>query len=218
MIQILVAEDDTLFAQTLEDFLTEEGFSVDLCHSGTEAEERCYEKHYDLMLLDINMPGMNGLELLKTLRSQQNTTPAIYLTSYNEKGKLMEGFSAGADDYLKKPIDLDELLMRIQALLKRTRKTDTTVAIGNCRYDRSEKVLITEDRRIPMTKKLAALLDILTENPNTVVTKEQIKARVWEWDEAPSDGALRVYVNDLKKMIGKAHIENIKGVGYRFVL
>jgi DNA-binding response OmpR family regulator len=218
MIDILIAEDDTLFAQTLEDFLTEEGFSVDLCHSGTEAEERCYEKHYDLLLLDINMPGLNGLDLLKTLRNRQNSTPAIYLTSYKEKGKLMEGFSAGADDYLRKPIDLDELLMRIHALLKRTHKAETTVTIGNCQYDREEKVLITEDGRIPLTKKLAALLDIFTENPNRIVTKEQIKARVWEWDEAPSDGALRVYVNDLKKLIGKTHIENIKGVGYRFVL
>ncbi len=218
MIKIFIAEDDTLFAQTLEDFLTEEGFTVTLCHNGTEAETLCYEQHFDLLLLDINMPGLSGLELLKTLRNGKNNTPAIYITSYKEKETLLKGFETGADDYLRKPVDLDELLMRIYALLKRTGKRLSTVTIGDFHYNRTDQTLYRHETQIPLSKKLTSLLDILTEKPNSIVPREQIKARVWEWDENPSDGALRVYINELKKILGKERIENIKGVGYRLAI
>jgi len=218
MIKILIAEDDTLFAQTLEDFLSEEGFSVTLSHDGVEAETLCYENHYDLLLLDINMPGLTGLQLLEALRSQENKTPVIYLTSYKDKETLLKGFSLGADDYMKKPVDLDELLMRIYALLKRSNKTLHSIRIGAFTYDKEKKILSSDNGDVVLTKKLAALLDIFTENPNNIVSKEEIKKRLWEWDENPSDGALRVYVNELKKLLGKEHIENIKGIGYRLAL
>jgi len=158
MIKILIAEDDILFAQTLEDFLTEEGFEIDLSHNGADAENLCYENHYDLLLLDINMPQLSGLQLLESLRKGKNKTPAIYLTSYKDKETLLKGFETGADDYLKKPVDLDELLMRIYALLKRSNKTLSTVKIGDFEYDKEKKIL------------------------------------------------------------GKEHIENIKGIGYRLAL
>jgi len=218
MIKILVAEDDLLFAQTLEDFLTEEGFSVDLCHNGTDAETYCYENRYDLLLLDINMPGLTGLELLDSLRKGENQTPAVYLTSYKDKETLMRGFETGADDYLKKPVDLDELRMRIHALLKRSGNRLSRIQIGKLSYDRTEQILLDGEQPLALSQKLTALLDILTEKPNSIVTKEQIKARLWGWDENASDGALRVYVNELKKILGKEYIENIKGRGYRLAL
>ncbi len=218
MINILIAEDDLLFAQTLEDFLTQEGFRVELCHSGTQAQEYCYEHNYDLLILDINMPGLNGLELLKYLRDEGNTTPAIYLTSYKDKNRLLEGFEIGADDYLRKPVDLDELLMRITAILKRSHKTLNTVQIGKLSYDREKKILLNDKQNIVLSKKLSALLDILTENPNQIVPKEQIKSRLWAWNENASDGSLRVYINELKKILGSEHISNIKGIGYKLVI
>ena len=216
MIHILIAEDDKLFAQTLEDLLLEEGFAVTLCHDGAEAEALCYENSYDLLLLDINMPGLSGIELLRSVRNQSDTTPAIYLTSYKEKEMLCKGFDAGADDYLKKPVDPDELILRIRALLKRSNKSLATVKLGDIEYDKTKKVLITDNKTISLSPKVAQLLDLFIENPNRVVSREQIKKRLWEWDENPSDGALRVYVNELKKLIGKTRIENIKGIGYRF--
>jgi DNA-binding response OmpR family regulator len=218
MIKLLIVEDDMLFAQTLEDFLSEEGFHVTLCHNGTEAETYCYENRYDLLLLDINMPGLSGLELLDTLRKSENKTPAIYLTSYKDKETLLKGFETGADDYLKKPVDLDELLMRIYALLKRTNKRLSLVKIGKFSYDRSQQILFEEEKHFPLSKKLTSLLDILTQEPNSVVSKEKIKEHLWGWDENPSDGALRVYINELKKILGKEHIENIKGIGYRLAI
>ncbi len=218
MINILIAEDDLLFAQTLEDFLTQEGFRVDLCHSGTKAHDYCYEHNYDLLILDINMPGLNGLELLKNLRKEGNTTPAIYLTSYKDKSRLLKGFEIGADDYLKKPVDLDELLMRISAILKRSHKTLNTISIGKLSYDRDKKILLDGENSIVLSKKLSSLLDILTENPNQVVPKDQIKTRLWAWNESASDGSLRVYINELKKILGHEHILNVKGIGYRLVI
>ncbi len=215
MIKILIAEDDMLFAQTLEDFLTEEGFSVDLCHSGTEAEELCYERSYHLLLLDINMPGLNGLELLRNLRAQENDTPAIYLTSYQDKETLMAGYNRGADDFLKKPVDLDELRMRIQALVRRSYNLGERIPIGALTYDMRRKRLLDGENEIALTKKLSTLLEILIQKRGEVVTKEEIKSSLWEWDENPSDGALRVYINELKKLLGKEWIENIKGIGYR---
>ena len=215
MIKILIAEDDRLFAQTLEDFLSEEGFSVDLCHSGTEAEERCYERNYHLLLLDINMPGLNGLQLLKNLRENADTTPAIYLTSYQDKETLLEGYTRGADDFLKKPVDLDELLVRINALIRRSYKTDDIITIGAFSYDMRQKILIKGQQQISLSKKLHTLLEILAHKRGEVISKEEIKSSLWEWDENPSDGALRVYINELKKLLGKECIENIKGIGYR---
>ncbi len=215
MIKILIAEDDTLFAQTLEDFLTEEGFMVDLCYNGSEAEERCYERHYHLLLLDINMPGLNGLELLKSLRESADTTPAIYLTSYQDKETLLEGYSRGADDFLKKPVDLDELLMRINALIRRSYNLEERVTIGDFTYDMRQKYLFRGEQRIPLSKKLHTLLEILLAKKGEIVSREEIKSTLWEWDESPSDGSLRVYINELKKVLGKERIENIKGIGYR---
>lgn len=218
MIKILIAEDDTLFAQTLEDFLSEEGFAVTLCHDGATAHDLCYEEAFDLLLLDINMPQLNGLELLQRVREARDTTPAIYLTSYRDKATMRDGFETGADDFLKKPVDLEELLMRIYALLRRTHKLDDCMQIGAFCYDKQQKVLRHGAEEITLTRKVAALLDLLTENPNRIVPTETIKSRLWGWDENPSDGALRVYINELKKVLGKAHIENIKGVGYRLAL
>ncbi len=215
MIRILIAEDDELFAQTLEDFLTDEGFIVEIAHNGATAEELCYEKNYDLLLLDINMNDLTGLQLLKNLRDNNNITPAIYLTSYKDKDTLLKGFETGADDYLKKPVDLDELLMRINALLKRSNKVLHSIDIAEFVYDKKQKVLIKEQQIFQLAKKQALLLEILIENRNKTVSKDHIKSRLWEWDETPSDGALRVYINDLKKILGKDLIENIKGIGYR---
>ena len=122
MFNILVLEDDELFASTLEDFLSEEGFAVDLAFNGEQCLDLNYEKKYDLYIFDINVPKINGLDLLKQLRNAGDLTPSIFLTSYKDKDTLHQGFLNGCDDYLKKPVDLDELILRIKALLKRNKK------------------------------------------------------------------------------------------------
>jgi DNA-binding response OmpR family regulator len=215
---ILILEDDTLFAESLEDFLSEAGFMVTLCADGELALEKSYENSYDLLLLDVNVPKINGFEVLQDIRSQNNDTPAIFLTSFKDKESVLKGFDKGADDYLKKPVDLDELLSRIKALLKRSNRLTKTIQIGKYIYHTKEKKLTSKDEELILSKKLYALLDILIEHKNQLVTKELILNRLWEWDKAPSEGSLRVYINELKKIIGKDMIVNQKGIGYKLEL
>ncbi len=214
MIKILILEDDILFAQTLEDFLSEEGFDITLAHDGERASELCYEQHFDLLLLDVNVPKKNGFELLKSIRKNRQDTPTIFITSFNNKESLKEGFLSGADDYLTKPIDLDELLMRIIALLKRANIYQKTIEIGDALYTPQKHQLSINNQDIILSNKVALLLELLISNQNSIVTKEQIYDKLWKWDEEPSSASLRVYINELKKLLGKDKILNHKGIGY----
>jgi DNA-binding response OmpR family regulator len=215
---ILILEDDTLFAESLEDFLSEANFDVTLCSDGEMALDKSYENNYDLLLLDVNVPKLNGFEVLQSIRKQNDETPAIFLTSFKDKESVLKGFDKGADDYLKKPVDLDELLSRIKALLKRTNHTHESVKIGECIYHPKEKKLTCKDSELSLSKKLSELLELLLEQKNQLVTKEYICQRLWEWDKQPSEGSLRVYINELKKLIGKEMITNQKGIGYKLEL
>ncbi len=215
---ILLLEDDLLFSESLEDFLNEAGFDVDICNDGECALEKSYENNYDLLLLDVNVPKLNGFEVLQNIREQNDNTPAIFLTSFKDKESVLKGFDKGADDYLKKPVDLDELHSRIIALLKRTNCMIGAIKIGKYLYNPKQKKLIFQDEELTLSKKLSDLLDILIEHKNQLVTKEQISERLWEWDKQPSEGSLRVYINELKKIIGKEMIQNQKGIGYKLEL
>ena len=216
--KILLLEDDILFAQSLEDFLQECGFIVDICIDGESALEKSYENSYDCMLLDVNVPKLNGFEVLQSIREQNNNTPAIFLTSFKDKESVLKGFDKGADDYIKKPVDLDELLSRINALLKRTHNFANVIQVGKYLYNPIQKTLTCGKEELTLTKKLSYLLDILIEHKNSLVTKEMISKKLWEWDEEPSEGSLRVYINELKKIIGKEMIKNQKGFGYKLEL
>jgi len=209
--KILILEDDKLFGETLVDFLEDEGFKIYWVRDGLEAEEICYENYFDLMLFDINVPNISGLSLLKNIRSSDDNTPVIFLTSFKDKDTMIKGFNIGCDDFLKKPIDLDELLYRIKAILLRTAPKKQTYQLFNFTYDYTNKTL---DEKV-LTQKQYKLLELLIENRDNITTKKMIYNRVWEWDETPSDGSLRVYINELKKILGSNTIKNYKGIGYK---
>lgn len=216
MFTILLLEDDELFAQTLEDFLEEEGYLVDIACDGEVALELNYKKNYDLYLLDINVPKLNGLELLKELRASGDNTPTIYLTSYKDKETLKEGFLSGADDFLKKPLDMDELLLRMKSLLKRSGKSIENIVISNTLvYKPSIKRVFDNGIDLNLPIKILNLLELCLENKDEIITKEMIVSKLWAVGEDYSEGSIRVYINNLKKIIGKDSIVNIKGVGYK---
>jgi len=212
-IKILLLEDDRLFATTLEDFLSCEGFCVEIAFDGEEFIDKSYESSYDLFLLDINTPKIDGLKALKQIR-KNSTTPAIFITSYKDKKYLQDGFRVGCDDYLKKPIDLDELYMRILAILKRSKILDEQIYIGEILYNRNRSSLLIDNKEYILSDKKALLLDLLLENRSKVVTKEMIYNKLWSWQEEPSFSALRVYISSLKQLLGSGKIKNIKGIGY----
>jgi len=213
--KILLLEDDRLFGETLVDFLEGEGYSVTHFLSSRPAIEEIFDHDgYDLYLLDVNVPDLNGFELLRQLRESGDRTPAIYITSARDKEALAEGFHSGADDYMKKPIDLDELLLRIEAQLRRHRKP-TMVAVGEYTFDMEKLVLYKGTEPQTMPRKLAELLGLLLRNRGEVVSTEEILREIYG-DENPGTGVLRVYINKLKQILGKETIKNIRGVGYCF--
>ncbi|MDD5052489.1 MAG: response regulator transcription factor [Sulfuricurvum sp.] len=213
---ILLLEDDLLFGESIVDVLEEEGFAVVLCRNGQEALDETYKNHFDLYLLDINVPLIDGLSLLKELRRADDLTPTIYLTSYQEIETLSLAFEIGADDYLKKPFNTDELLIRIQALLRRS-KGNNRLCIGTLCLDELHKCVLMDGKEIPFSLKEYQLMALFIRNAGEIVTKEMIMDTLWNPSEMISDGAIRVYVNRLKQEIGSELIVNIRGVGYRLV-
>jgi len=214
-IKILLLEDDKLFNETLQDFLEEEGFVLDYALDPYTALELSYKHIYDLYLFDVNLPYESGFDLLEKLRQSGDTTPTIFLTSRDDKASLTQGFEAGADDYMKKPIDLDELLLRISALMRRQVRNEKII-IGEYSLDTLSKTLYHEDKTLEVTKKAVELLILLLQSNGEVVSTDEIKNRLWAAGQNASDGALRVYVTQLKKYFSE-HIENVRGIGYKWV-
>ncbi len=212
---ILLLEDDRLFSETLQDFLEEEGFAVRCALDPRTALELTYTHKFDLYLFDVNLPYESGFDLLERLRESGDMTPTIFLTSREDKTSLHEGFIRGADDYLRKPVDLEELLLRIHAIIRRQTREET-LAIGSYRLDLMTKSLIdASGEQVEFTQKAIELLILLLEADGRVVTSERIKERLWAASKSASEGALRVYVTQIKKAFPSA-IQNIRGVGYLF--
>lgn len=213
--KILLLEDDKLFNETLEDFLEEEGFEVFVALDPYTALDIAYEHKFDLYLFDVNLPYESGFDLLEKLRSSEDQTPTIFLTSRDDKNSMLEGFSRGADDYMKKPIDLDELLLRIHAVLRRQIRTNK-MKLGNYTLDCTAKELYLRDNQLSVTSKALDLLLVLILAKGEVVSMEEIESHLWHTNEEASLGAIRVYITSLKKYFPAA-IQNIRGVGYRFI-
>jgi len=216
-INILLLEDDLLFGESIQDFLEEEGFGVQFCRNGQEALNATFTSRYDLYLLDINVPLIDGLCLLKELRASQDETPAIYLTSHKDASVLREAYENGADDYLKKPFDTDELLLRINALLRRRGGVCQRQYVGELCLDTHHKCIFLEGKEILFSPKEYQLMALLIQNAGEVVTKEMMMDALWSASESISEGAIRVYINRLKQEIGNERILNVRGMGYRLV-
>ena len=213
---ILLIEDDTLLAESLEDLLEEEGYTVTCAVNGEEALDLIYEQNFDLYLVDINLPLLDGITLLQELRAANDTTPAIFLTSHTKKEKLKEGFASGGDDYITKPFDNEELLLRIEALLRRTRP-NIPRSIGDFEIDENSMQISYKNTPLELSKKEYELLMLFLQNANKTLPKEHIIDAVWGYGDGGSEGAIRVYINRLKQHIEGLQIENIRGIGYRFV-
>ena len=216
MYKILILEDDDLFASTLEDFLSDEGFEVDIAKDGEECLELNFKKNYDLYIFDINVPKINGLDLLEQLRQSDDNTPTIFLTSYKDKDTLHDAFLKGCDDYLKKPADLDELILRIKALLKRNKKQFKVIDLSNnFTFNPSTKRVYENEVDLNLPIKVLDLIELFLENKGEIVTKNMIISKLWTTQEEYSEGSIRVYINQIKKILGKDAISNIKGIGYK---
>lgn len=218
MIKILLLEDDELFALSLIDYLEEFGnFNITHAINSNTLLNLTYENSYDIYLLDINIPDINGLDLLKELRSSGDETHAIFLTSYKDKETLTNGFLNGADDFLTKPFDMDELILRINSIVKRLKK-HTLITIGDVEFDFDIKEVKVSGEIIKFSFKALELFELFYKNNNCIVTKDMIIDKLWNRDENYSDGSIRVYVNNIKKLFQDEDIfkiSNIKNIGYK---
>lgn len=218
MTSILLLEDDELFALTLVDYLEEfSEYKVVHVNSGNKFLEKIYNNRFDLYLLDINVPDINGIELLKEIRESENETPAIFLTSYKDKETLKNGFLSGADDFLTKPFDMDELILRINSIVKRIKKHDI-ITIGTVTISLETKTVTKDEKEIKIGHKVIDLFELFYQNNNSIVTKDMIINKLWSTAEEHSDGSIRVYVNSLKKLFQQENlfkINSLKNIGYK---
>ena len=218
MQKILLLEDDINLSETIKEYLEDEGHEVDSAYTSDEAIEKIYEKNYDILLLDVMVPGINGFELLKKVKEEKDI-PAIFITSLNSVEDLEKGYESGCDDYIRKPFALKELKLRIEAILKREfdSKEFMIKIDNNFSFDIQNLELHKKDEIIPLHQKEKNLLKLFLKNKNRVISHEEIYSNLWDYDETPSDSALRTYIKNLRKVLGKERIVSVKKHGYKFI-
>ena len=211
--KILLLEDEYSLRISIEEFLTDIGYEVDGFSDGEEAFHAVYDKSYDLLLLDINVPTMNGLEMLQKLRLDEQHVPAIFLTSMTDIEALKEGYRRGCCDYMRKPFDLEELELRIDQALAKFSDDGSLVNIGcDIVYDMKKSKLMQNDEEIVLRKTEKELLEVLIKNKNAVVSTQMFQDAVW--GEYVEPATIRVQLNNLRKKLPDSVIQNRRGLGY----
>jgi two-component system copper resistance phosphate regulon response regulator CusR len=220
-INILIVEDEKKIADSLKQGLTENSFQAEVAYDGVMGWKLFRNQPFDLVILDINLPGMNGYELCKAIRSANAAIPVVMLTAMSAVDDKIEGFDAGADDYIIKPFDFRELLVRIRALLKRihsTVATGTLLKAGDLVMNLDSKEVTRNEQVISLTAKEFQLLEYLLRNKNRVVSRADIALQVWDIDFDTRTNVIDVYVNYLRKKIDKGFDELLihtqVGMGY----
>ena len=216
--KILLLEDDIILSEVIVEHLEYYNYAVTPIYSGIEAENLLFEEKFDLLLLDVNVPLLNGFELLKSLRNLGNETPAIFITSMNSSKDVLEGFELGANDYLKKPFEMIELKARIDNI-KRHFKIDDERLIKiseNVSYDFSKYILHIDSKEVSISKKECEFLSYFLHNRAKVISNDELMVNVWSYDTAPTSATIRTYIKNLRRLLGEEMITTIRGVGYLF--
>lgn len=218
MNNILLLEDDISLSELLKDFLESKGFLVSIVDNAESCIDLAYEKHFDLWIFDVKIIGGDGFSVLAQLRKMGKKTPCIFLTSLSMIDDIKMGFESGCDDYLKKPFDVEELLLRINSLLKRKflHNESNFLEINNeFKFEMIKKILYRNEEIINLTNKERELLVLLLEKRGEFIQKDEIFSRLWGYEEESTDMALRVYIKNLRKILGKDMIETQRFRGYR---
>ena len=216
--KILLLEDDLILNEIIEEHLLSQNYEVSAVYTGLEAQDLLYSQKFDLLLLDVNVPILNGFELLKELREKEIYTPAIFLTSLNQVSDIEEGFKSGCDDYIKKPFELKELDIRINNIkrLFNINPNNLIEISTNTFLDKKNLLIKKEQNNIHITKKECEVLEYLINNNTKVVSIEELSLNVWAYEDAPISSTIRTYIKNLRKILGDEYIINLRGVGYRF--
>lgn len=219
--RILVVEDNPDMATAIRQGLKENGYSVDIAHKGYEGEYLATSEPYDLIVLDVMLPDRDGVELCRNLRRQEVATCILMLTALSGTSDKVKGLDAGADDYLTKPFEFEELLARIRALLRRGEASEASkIEFGGIELDLISRRVKRDDQPIKLSAKEFSLLEFLMRNPDRVLDRITIAQKVWDINFEPTSNVIDVSISSLRKKIDKAFdrplIHTVVGMGYRF--
>lgn len=216
--KLLLIEDERLLVDNLKTQLESAGYLVDTAYDGDEASFMLEEYVYDLIILDLGLPKKPGLVVLEELRARHLSTPVLILTARNSWQERVEGLKKGADDYLGKPFHFEELLARIEVLLKRPQqRQDETIDLPPFQLNLDTRELATPDETIKLTKMEFGLVKLFLSNPNKVFSKEALLQSVTDHNYDRESNITEVYIRKLRQYFGKERIETLRGQGYRFV-
>lgn len=213
--RILLAEDDRIIADALVRSLKKSGYAVDHVATGTDADTALLSQQFDLVILDLGLPKLPGIEVLKRLRGRKSPVPVLILTAQDGVDDRVRGLDAGADDYLVKPIDLDELTARIRALTRRSAGRAAPLLVhGDLAVDPAAHRVTQAGQAVELSSREFSLLQMLLENAGRVLTRTQLEQSLYGWRDEPDSNALEVHIHHLRKKLGSDLIRTLRGVGY----
>ena len=215
--RILLVEDDKMIAEAVSNGLKNARYVVDWVNNGNTAEQALNSQQYDLVLLDLGLPGQDGLQVLKHLRQEKNNTPVLIVTARDDLDSRLAGLDGGSDDYIIKPFDLSELLARIRAVLRRQSGQSTpllsngTITLNPTNY---QVTLTDQPTPIELSNKEFAILQALMTRPGIIHSRADLEDKIYAWGDEVESNAIDFLIHALRKKIGKEHIKNVRGVGW----
>ena len=213
--RLLLIEDDELLGDAVKTGLNQFGYVVDWLKDGEAARAALKSESFELIILDLGLPKLSGMKLLQSIRQEGNITPVIILTARESVESRVKGLDSGADDYIIKPFDLNELSARVRALIRRSQgRADTVLNYRNVTLDPAAHSVLVDDVPVNVPRREFALLQKLLENSGNVLSREQLMQSVYGWDEDVDSNALEVHIHNLRKKLNANYIRTIRGVGY----
>jgi DNA-binding response OmpR family regulator len=213
--RVLLVEDDRMIGESLREALRQQGFAVDWVRDGRAADTVLASERFDTVLLDLGLPQRSGLDVLKALRARGDATPVIVLTARDALSDKVSGLDAGADDYLIKPFELDELLARLRAVGRRQAgRTSSVLEVADLKLDPATREVSRAGRAVLLSAREFALLQALLERPGAILSRAQLEDRLYGWGEELESNAISVFVHQLRKKLGDDLLHTVRGVGY----
>ena len=213
--RVLLVEDDRMIGQAVQTALRQDGYAVDWVRDADTADTALATGGFDLVLLDLGLPGRDGVALLRAVRARRDATPVLIVTARDDVHDRVSGLDAGADDYLVKPFDLDELGARMRALLRRSAgRGESVFEHRGVRVDPSTREVSRDGEAITLSPREFAVLEALMLRPGAVLSRAQLEDRLYGWGESVESNAVEVYIHGLRRKLGHEFIQNVRGVGY----
>jgi two-component system response regulator QseB len=213
--RVLVVEDDRMIASGLDRALRQEGYAVDGVADGRSAAEALRTATFDIVLLDLGLPQRDGLEVLRELRGRGDSTPVIIVTARDDVQNRIAGLDSGADDYIVKPFDLDEVAARMRSVQRRAaRRADPCIRHGGIRLDPAAHSVEQHGALVPLSAHEYAVLEALLQRPGAILSRSQLEDRLYGWNEPVESNAVEVYIHGLRRKLGSGVIRTLRGVGY----